>query len=158
MFARARSQAPTLKAKLKVLDTVHRGSPPTNENTLVPARGEPVETRTGLIHYSSFDKLRSSGTTPSSSSATPTPGSQAPDCGAIMRGGQLRSVRYGEGHWHERSGSLRKCPRCGHKGVYPELHASSTKGRYFMNVTLLDPATPRFGPYPVQAVIAASEE
>ncbi len=41
---------------------------------------------------------------------------KCPSCGATFPGGELKPVRFGAGHWHEKGGSLRRCPRCGHKG------------------------------------------
>jgi ribosomal protein L34E len=38
-------------------------------------------------------------------------------CHATFPGGQLKPLRYGEGHYHKRGGSLRKCPNCGKVGV-----------------------------------------
>ena len=37
---------------------------------------------------------------------------RCPECRATFPGGQLRPLRYGEGHWHSKGGSLRKCPNC----------------------------------------------
>ncbi len=41
---------------------------------------------------------------------------RCPRCLSVFPGGQLRVLRYGEGHYHKRGGSLRRCPNCGHKG------------------------------------------
>lgn len=41
---------------------------------------------------------------------------RCPLCHSVFPGGELKPLRYGEGHWHERGGSLRRCPKCGHKG------------------------------------------
>ena len=38
------------------------------------------------------------------------------ECGAVFPAGQLRVLRYGAGHYHDKGGSLRRCPSCGHKG------------------------------------------
>src|SRR3972149_11456905 len=37
-------------------------------------------------------------------------------CGSVFPGGQLEVLRLGSGHWHQRGGSLRRCPRCGRTG------------------------------------------
>lgn len=39
-----------------------------------------------------------------------------PHCGSVFPGGQLRPLRFGEGHWHKRGGSRRRCPNCGAVG------------------------------------------
>lgn len=39
-----------------------------------------------------------------------------PSCYVVFPGGQLRPLRYGEGHWRRHGYSLRRCPRCGHVG------------------------------------------
>jgi hypothetical protein len=38
---------------------------------------------------------------------------RCPECRATFPAGELRPLRYGEGHWHKQGGSLRRCPRCG---------------------------------------------
>ena len=46
-------------------------------------------------------------------------------CKSVFPGGQLRPLRYGEGHWHKSGGSLRRCPRCGRTGFtqdFPVVH------------------------------------
>lgn len=39
---------------------------------------------------------------------------RCPACLSVFPGGQLRPVRYGASHWHEKGGSLRRCPSCGY--------------------------------------------
>ncbi len=51
-------------------------------------------------------------------------------CGATFPGGQLKPLRYGEGHYHKRGGSLRRCPNCGHSVVVNGL------GRKRLNIPL----------------------
>lgn len=41
---------------------------------------------------------------------------QCPKCKRTFPAGKLRVLRYGLGHYHERGGSLRKCPYCGRVG------------------------------------------
>ena len=41
---------------------------------------------------------------------------QCPQCRATFAAGELRPLRYGAGHWHQKGGSLRRCPRCGFVG------------------------------------------
>jgi hypothetical protein len=39
---------------------------------------------------------------------------RCPQCRATFAAGELRPLRLGGGHWHQRGGSLRRCPECGY--------------------------------------------
>ena len=41
---------------------------------------------------------------------------KCPNCHSVFPGGQLKPLRYGEGHYHKKGGSLRRCPNCGRTG------------------------------------------
>jgi len=54
------------------------------------------------------------GETPAGAATmTPHRFRRCPQCQEVLRGGQLKPLRYGERHWHDRGGSLRRCPVCG---------------------------------------------
>jgi len=39
---------------------------------------------------------------------------QCPDCGQVMPAGEVQIINYHGDHWHDKGGSMRKCPYCGH--------------------------------------------
>lgn len=41
---------------------------------------------------------------------------RCPHCHSVFPGGDLKPLRYGRGHYHQKGGSLRRCPKCGYKG------------------------------------------
>ena len=48
--------------------------------------------------------------------STPYRFRRCPRCYGVVAGAELKPLHYGPGHWHRSGGSLRRCPRCGHKG------------------------------------------
>lgn len=50
---------------------------------------------------------------------------RCPSCRAVFPGGELKPLRFGPGHWHERGGSLRRCPKCGHVGFTQQFREVS---------------------------------
>lgn len=39
---------------------------------------------------------------------------RCPQCRSVFPAGHLKVLRLGQGHWHSRGGSLRRCPFCDH--------------------------------------------
>lgn len=40
---------------------------------------------------------------------------QCPACREVMPAGELGIINYYGTHWHPKGGSMRQCPKCGHK-------------------------------------------